>query len=83
MHDVNVSNDFQQLSLGQVKALEYGRYDINGYHFRMAKLETSHPLAARTKSGVVANSKDASGLAADYYDVHQKSLSTRSVLPKS
>jgi hypothetical protein len=33
MEDVNVSNDLRELSLGQVKALEYSRYDINGYHF--------------------------------------------------
>jgi hypothetical protein len=55
-----------------VKALEYGRYDINGYHFRMVKLEVSHSLAATTNSGVVANGEDASGLAADYYGVLQK-----------
>ena len=67
MQDVNVSDDLQQLSLGQVKALEYGRYDINGYHFRTAKLEASRPLAATTNNGVVTNGKDASGLVADYH----------------
>jgi hypothetical protein len=51
MQDANVPDDLRQLSLGQVKALEYGRYDINGYHFWMAKLEVSHPLAATTNSG--------------------------------
>jgi hypothetical protein len=66
-----------------VKALEYGHYDINIYQFRTAKLEASHPLAATTNSRVVANDEDASGLAADYYDVLKKSLSTRSVAPKS
>jgi hypothetical protein len=55
-----------------VKALEYGRYDINGYHFQMVKLEVSHSLASTTNSGVVANGEDASGLAADYYGVLQK-----------
>jgi hypothetical protein len=55
-----------------VKALEYGRYDINGCHFWTVKLEASHPLVATTKSGVVANDEDASGLAADYYGVLQK-----------
>jgi hypothetical protein len=60
------------LSLGQVKALEYGRYDINGYHFRTAKLEASRPLAATTNSGVVANGEDTSGLATDYYVILQK-----------
>jgi hypothetical protein len=33
MQHVNVSVDLRQLSLGQVKALEYDCYDINGYHF--------------------------------------------------
>jgi hypothetical protein len=67
-----VSDDLRQLSLGQVKAFEYDRYDINRYHFRIVKLEASHPLATTTNSGVVANSEDASGLVADYYGVLQK-----------
>jgi hypothetical protein len=71
------------LSLGQVKALEYGRYDINGYHFWTTKLEASHLLAATTNNRVVANGEDASELAADYYGILQKLLSTRSVVPKS
>jgi hypothetical protein len=72
MQDVNVSDDLRQLPLGQVKALEYGRYDISGYHFQTVKLEASHPLAATTNSGVVANGEDASRLAVDYNDVLQK-----------
>jgi hypothetical protein len=72
MQDVNMSDDLQQLSLCQVKALEYGRYDINGYRFWTAKLEASHLLVATTNNGVVANGKDASGLAADYYVVLKK-----------
>jgi hypothetical protein len=67
-----MSDDLRQLLLSQVKALEYGSYDINGYHFRTAKLEASHPLAATTNNGVVANGEDASRLAADYYGVLQK-----------
>jgi hypothetical protein len=55
-----------------VKALEYDRYDINGYHFWTVKLEASRPLAATTNSGVVANGEDVSGLAADYYGILQK-----------
>jgi hypothetical protein len=55
-----------------VKALEYGHYDINGYHFWTVKLEASHPLAATTNNRVVVNDEDASGLAADYYGVLQK-----------
>jgi hypothetical protein len=71
MQDTNVSDDLQQLSLGQVKALEYDRNDINGYHFWTAKLEVSRPLATTTNSGVVANSEDASRLTADYYSILQ------------
>jgi hypothetical protein len=72
MEDRNISYDFQQLAHGQVKALEYSRYDINGYRFRTAKLEASHPLVATCNNGVVTSGKDASGVAADYYGVLQK-----------
>jgi hypothetical protein len=60
------------LSLAQVKALEYDRYDINGYHFWTVKMEASRRLAATTNSRVVANGKDASGLAANYYGILKK-----------
>jgi hypothetical protein len=43
----------------------------------------SHPLAATTNSGVVANGEDASRLAANYYGILKKWLSTRFVAPKS
>jgi hypothetical protein len=72
MQDANVSDELRQLSLGQVKALEFGHYDINGYHFQTAKLEASHPLATTTNIEVVANGEDANGLAADYYGILQK-----------
>jgi hypothetical protein len=71
MQDINVSDDLQQLSLGQVKALEYDRNDINRYHFWTTKLKVSRPLVATTNSGVVANNEDASGLIADYYSILQ------------
>jgi hypothetical protein len=61
----------RQLSLGQVKALEYSRYDINGYRFWTAKLEASHPLAATTNSGLVTSGEDATRHVADYYDILQ------------
>jgi hypothetical protein len=72
MQDVNISNDLRQISLGQVKASEYSRYDINGYRFRTAQLEASRPLAATTNSGVVASGEDASGVTNDYYGILQK-----------
>jgi hypothetical protein len=71
MQDVNVFNDLRQLSLGQVKALEYSRYDINGYHFRTAKLEASHPLAATTNGRLVTSVEDATDHVIDYYDIIQ------------
>jgi hypothetical protein len=71
MEDVNVSNDLIQLAHGHVKALEYSRYDINGYHFQTAKLEVRRPLAAITNNGVVTSGEDATGHIADYYDILQ------------
>jgi hypothetical protein len=55
-----------------VKALEYSRYDINGYRFWTVKLEVSRPLVATSNSGVVTSVEDASGVSADYYGVLQK-----------
>jgi hypothetical protein len=71
MQDANISNDLRQLSLGQIKALEYSHYDINGYHFRMVKLEASHPLTATTNSRLVTSGEDATNHVADYYDILQ------------
>jgi hypothetical protein len=69
MQDANVSNDLRQLSLGQVKALEYSRYNINEYRFWTAELEASHPLVATTNSGIVTSGEDATGHVSDYYDI--------------
>jgi hypothetical protein len=67
MQDANVSNNLRQLSLGQVKALEYNCYDINGYRFWTVKLEASRPLVATTNNGLVTSGEDAIGQVADYY----------------
>jgi hypothetical protein len=72
MEDGNISYDLRQLAHGQVKALEYSRYNISGYHFRTVKLEASHPLAATCNSRVATSGEDASGVAVDYYGVLQK-----------
>jgi hypothetical protein len=61
----------RQLSLGQVKALEYSCYDINGYYFRMAKLEVSRPLVATTNNRLVTSGEDATGHVTDYYGILQ------------
>jgi hypothetical protein len=58
MEDGNISYDLRQLGHGQVKVLEYSRYDINGYCFRTVKLEASPPLAATCNSRVVTSGKD-------------------------
>jgi hypothetical protein len=83
MQDVNVSNDLRQLSLGQVKTLEYSRYDTNGYCIQTTKLEASRPLAATTNSGLVTSGKDAIGHVIDYTSFFKILLSTHSVVLKS
>jgi hypothetical protein len=71
MEDVNVSNNLQQLAHGQVKTLDYSRYDINRYRFWITKLEVSPPLIATTNSGVVTIDKDATGHVTNYYGILQ------------
>jgi hypothetical protein len=58
--------------VNQVKALEYSRYDINGYHFRTMKLEVSRSLTTISNSRVVTSVEDANGVSYDYYDVFSK-----------
>jgi hypothetical protein len=65
-------------------ALEYNRYDIKRYHFRMVKLEVSPPLVATTNNGLVTSGKDATGHVTDYYGILQNIVEyTRSVVLKS
>jgi hypothetical protein len=71
MQNVNVFNDLRQLSLGQVKALEYSRYDINGYCFRTVKLEASRPLVATTNNELVKSGKNVTNHITDYYNILQ------------
>jgi SPX domain protein involved in polyphosphate accumulation len=71
MKDVNISNDLRQLVHGQMKALEYSCYDINGYRFQTAKLEVSRPLAATTNNVVVRSGEDATGHVTRYYVILQ------------
>jgi hypothetical protein len=51
--------------------LGYSRYDINGYCFRMAELEASHPLAVTTNSELVRSGEDATGHVTNYYGILQ------------
>jgi hypothetical protein len=69
MQDANVSKDLRQLLIGQVNALEYSCYDINGYHFWTTQLEASRPLVATINSGVVTSGEDATDHVTDYYGI--------------
>jgi hypothetical protein len=82
VQDGNISDDLRQLAHGQVKALEYSPYDINGYHFWTAKLEASCPLAATSNSGVVTSDEDARGVSANCYGVLQKIIEYTFGTPK-
>jgi hypothetical protein len=46
----NVHADLRQLSYGSIVLKSYGRYDINGFHFRSTIFEASRPLAATTNT---------------------------------
>ncbi|WVZ97968.1 hypothetical protein U9M48_043463 [Paspalum notatum var. saurae] len=66
-----VHDDLKQLTHMYVTARNYGRYDVNGYHFRTAKLEKSRPLAATVNSGVMTSAYDDSDNIVNYYGVLQ------------
>jgi hypothetical protein len=54
----NVRVDLHHLSYGSVTVKSYGRYDVNGFHFRSTIFKASHPLAATTNIGVVMRVAD-------------------------
>jgi hypothetical protein len=62
-----LNDDLRHLSIGGVTAKSYGRYDVNGYHFRSSIFETNHPMAATQTSGVVTRATDMEGHEACYY----------------
>jgi hypothetical protein len=65
----NVHVDLRQLSYGSIIAKSYGRYDVNGFHFRSTIFEASRPLAATTNIRVVMRAIDADGHESKYYGV--------------
>jgi hypothetical protein len=65
----NIHADLWQLSYGSVTAKSYGRYDVNGFHFRSTIFEASRLLAATTNTGVVLRSVDAQGHESKYHGV--------------
>jgi hypothetical protein len=54
-----------------VKALEYSRYDINGYRIRTEKLEVSRLLTTTTNNKVVTSGKDSTSHVTNYYGILQ------------
>jgi hypothetical protein len=70
MQDASVSNDMRNYHL--VRSRHWNsRYDINGYRFRIEKLEASRPHAATTNSGVVTSGEDATSHVTDYCNILQ------------
>jgi isopentenyldiphosphate isomerase len=65
----NVHADLRQLSYGNVTVKSYDRYDINGFHFCSTNFEASHPLVARTNTGVVTRVADEEGHETKYYRI--------------
>ena len=66
--------DLRQLSYGSVIVRSYGRYNVNGYHFRSAKFEASRPLMATCNTGVVTRAVDANECTISYYEIIQDIL---------
>ncbi|WVZ64708.1 hypothetical protein U9M48_014189 [Paspalum notatum var. saurae] len=65
-----VHEDLKQLAHTYVTAKNYGRYDVNRYRFRTAKLEKSRPLAATVNSGVMTSAYDVNDKLVNYYGYH-------------
>jgi hypothetical protein len=60
-HALRVSNvhpDLHQLSYGYITVRRYGRYDVNGFHFRSTIFKDARPLAATCNTGVVVRALD-------------------------
>jgi hypothetical protein len=65
----NVHVDLRQLSYGSITMKSYGRYDVNGFHFRSTMFESSAPLAATTNTRLVTRVVDAQGHETKYYGI--------------
>ncbi|WVZ70869.1 hypothetical protein U9M48_019502 [Paspalum notatum var. saurae] len=71
MNCEEIPHDLRQLSSGDVMATNLSQYDINGFHFRTAKLEASCPLATTCNNGAVTTASDANENTLEYYGVIQ------------
>ena len=54
-----------------MRARNYSRYDVSGFHFRTTKLEKTRPFAATVNSGVMTTAYDANENVVHYYGVLQ------------
>jgi hypothetical protein len=52
----------------------YGRYDVNGFHFRSAAFEAACPRAATINLGVVTREINEQGQEINYYGIIQQIL---------
>jgi hypothetical protein len=57
-----------------VTVRSYGRYDVNGFHFRSAPFEATRPRAAIINSGVVTRAINQQGQEINYYGIIQQIL---------
>jgi hypothetical protein len=62
-----MNDDLCQLSIGSITTKSYGRYYVNGYHFRSSIFESSHPMAATQNGGVDTRATNMDGHESCYY----------------
>jgi hypothetical protein len=70
----NMHEHLRQLSYGTVTCRTFGRYDVNGFHFRSYQFEKSCPHATTRNTGVVTRALDALGRETNYYGIIQNIL---------
>jgi hypothetical protein len=70
----NIHDDLWQLSYGSVTVRSYGRYDVNGFCFRLAPFEAARRRAATINSGVVTRAINEQGQEINYYGIIQQIL---------
>jgi hypothetical protein len=52
----------------------YGRYDVNGFHFKSIPFKAACPRQAKVNSGVVTRAIDEQGQEINYYRIIQQIL---------
>jgi hypothetical protein len=70
----NIHEDLRQLSYGTMTCRNFGRYDVNDFHFHSDQFEKSRPRAATRNTGVVTRALDALERETNYYGIIQNIL---------